>query len=202
MSRETLSSSTGPISAGAIAFSGGGHELTLTPSAGHYENLGDTATDWSAGTPITIMALGDWVSAFGGVVTMPEAATIQAVSPTLGPPAQPALVSRAQDLSLRWTGATRGNLEVDLFVCTQPASDGTCGMSSTVQCEFDATTGSGTIPAAALATLPITTAGQLSAMTRNQQTVNAGGFQIELLADQVCAEAGSANPFFLFFATQ
>jgi hypothetical protein len=132
------------VSAGAITITGAAQPITLTPKADDtYAMFMSASPLFSGGESITFAAAGADVPAFSASITMPAKATI--TSPAKPTPQSPYLnINRTLDLTVRWTGGGSGKLQVALD--SQSADH-------RIFCRFDASAGTGTVTAAALATL-------------------------------------------------
>jgi hypothetical protein len=132
------------VSAGAITITGAAQPITLTPNADDtYTTFMATAPLFSGGESITFAVAGADVPAFSAAITTPAKATI--TSPAKPTPQSPYLdINRTLDLTVTWTGGGSGKLQVAL---NNQAAD------KRLFCRFDASAHTGTISAAALATL-------------------------------------------------
>lgn len=133
---------TGAASAGLITISGGAETMTLAPAMDKtYAQQTASERLFMGGETLTYSAQGADIPAFTKTLTAPARATITS-------PAKPSTslaVSRTQDLTVTWTGGAGGKVQVALIGAT---------IASTLLCRFEASAGTGTIPAAALAMLP------------------------------------------------
>lgn len=131
-------------SAGAITITGAAQPITLTPAADHtYATFMAQSPLFAGGETITFAAAGADVPAFSATITMPGKATI--TSPAKPTPQSPYLdINRTLDLTVKWTGGGTGKVQVAL---NSQSAD------KRLFCRFDAGAGTGTIQAAALATL-------------------------------------------------
>ena len=149
-------------SAGKIEIADGTRTLSITP------NRDDTYP--ATFTPGGLFAGGVTLqlNVSGGGVPGFEASLVAASNVTITGPAKPSptvLVDRARDLQLTWAGANVGFVQVSMEVI------GVDVFLGGIACTFPASAGNGTIPAAALATLP-KTAGYLgiSSITPDVET--------------------------------
>lgn len=133
----------GAQSAGTITITGATKPLSIVPGADKtYPQQTSMTSLYNGGEMITFAAPGADVPAFSVTLTTPTKATITA-------PAKPAAgsllpINRAQDFSVSWTGGGSGRVQVFLSGA---------GSSSSLFCKFDASAGTGKVPAAALATM-------------------------------------------------
>ncbi|HZS36517.1 MAG TPA: hypothetical protein VFF06_06815 [Polyangia bacterium] len=137
----THCSATGAIEvdSGAVTFTGGSTPEVLTHMAGGYSSLAIPATIWAPGDTVQVSAAGAAVPAWSSSVVMPE--IVMLTAPTLsGSPTW----SRASDATFTWQGGTQTTA---IFIAS--LTNG-----SALRCDFPATALSGTVPAAALSTLP------------------------------------------------
>jgi hypothetical protein len=133
------------ISAGAITLTGGTRPITLAPAADQtYPTLNvQTGLLFDPGATITFSAAGAEVPAFEKSLAMPAKATI--TSPAEPPSGSPFLTfDRGQDFTVTWSGGGEGLMQIALF---GPDS------SQLISCRFEASAGSGTLPASALGRL-------------------------------------------------
>ena len=139
---------------GTITISGGG----LPPVAMPFDPAAGAYTAWRGGT----FAAGDMITAsadgpgnmFSGAVAFPEPIVVTA--PLLSSPVN---FSRSADLVVSWTGAGTAAVVVEI------------GSNISIECIFDRAAGTGTIPAAALASLRMGSA-LMSIGSKNETVVN------------------------------
>ena len=173
-----------PVSAGTLTFAqGGSPPIAVMPGLGgayNYNSVAGGATLQGGGT-IGIMSSGDVVPTFTASVMMPNDITVNmpAAPAIFG---EPIVVSRAADLPIVWLGGAPGNVQ---FYASQGPSG---GPTATIFCSFLGGSGSGTVPAAALAHLSATDASgmpytQLFVSAQSPAaTVQAGGWTIQVTA--------------------
>lgn len=160
-------------SAGAVTVTGGSREVTLTPDASNEYAASSSATEglFDGGETVRVAAAGDHVPAFEVSATAPSAITFSAPNFFA-----PITVDRTQDLEVTWTGGADG---VAVAVVATVGADRTVD----VVCEFPASAGSGSIPAAVLGQLPdpseITSAA-VSGGVRSQEQVETGDWLVTL----------------------
>jgi hypothetical protein len=174
-------------SAGVITVSGGGQMVQLTPMAnGTYPTDTQRMSVFAPGTELTVSAAGDamGVAAFTGTVTMPG--PIMVTAPTISLTA-PTTIARAQPLMVTWTGGTTGKVSV---VMASNASGG-----ASVSCTYDATAGSGTVPATALMALPMGD-GTIAIGGSSTREQTAGGFNVTLTASSANLVGGAGRATF------
>jgi hypothetical protein len=160
------------LSAGAITITGGmPGTITFSPlSDGSYDYSGTYS--FAAGETLDVSAAGGTVPAFTASVTFPTAITVTA--PTTG------TIDRSQDLAIAWTGG-------DASVLAK-IQEGTSDRGVLIQCVFDASAGSGTIPAGALSDLEAVALGSggnegdLSVDSVSIQKVSPGGLPVTVTA--------------------
>ncbi len=153
--------------AGAVAITGGTppQDLALVKSASNLYSLSGVVgagAAFTGGSVVTMTGAGDVVPAFSQTVTFPDRAQLDL--PAIGGTA-----ARTSDLTVAWSTAT-GNDNIYFNVATPTAL---------IACVFPtagAASGSGTIPAAALAALPAGAA-TLSAAAYASTTVNIGAYR-------------------------
>jgi hypothetical protein len=136
-----LSSSAGPLQ-----LSGGQSPFTLVPDAhATYPELTKTTSLFRGGETLTAAAKGADVPPFSVQLTAPSEVTLTA------PPSPNGVVDvqRSAGLAFTWVGGGAGQLVIMLLPPFGRPTD-PVGMT----CQFPAAAGAGTIPAAALTTLP------------------------------------------------
>ena len=161
----------GSHSAGTITVTGAALPVSITPGTnGTYTGFMANQVLFNGGETLTVAASGAEVPAFMKSVTVPGKATI--TSPAKPPSASPYLmITRASGFTLSWTGGS-GKLFVSL--------DGGTNRSTRIQCKFDASAGSGTVPADALMKLPAGNGGfAMAAITETSVTAGDWGVSIE-----------------------
>ncbi len=172
-------------SAGVITIAGtkldGG--VTLVPSADNtYAALSATSRLSAVGDTLTVSAAGATVPAFSGkTVVTPASVTVTAPGCAAS---NCGSIPRNAPLLVTWTGGTVGTVTVSAFV-------GVGAETSIVQCSYDASAGTGTVPTAALGTLPAGM-GSFSVSVANKTTFTAGSYDVSL-AVQGSGVAGSAT---------
>ena len=132
---------------GTITITGLAQAVTLTPQSNNMYAPFSTqqAPLFSGGETVTLHGTGGTAPAFTLMVTMPSRATITSPTKPAGTSGS-VTIQRSQDFSASWTGGGAGKLY--LYV------SGPSGSGATVSCGFDASAGTGKIPAAALSMLP------------------------------------------------
>jgi hypothetical protein len=137
------------LSAGKIALGGGSVAVSLVPdSLGTYHPvpvLSSMMMNWNAGDMVTVNVPGDAFGAFTVDARMPAPITLHA--PLIAAPSAPmTIIPRDKDLAVSWSGGSEGVYVV--------ISNNLPGVTSSLRCWFPAAGGSGTVPQAALASLP------------------------------------------------
>lgn len=177
----------GPITsteAGVITVTGTTPPVTLEPSAvgqadPSYTEVESEAPFWAEGDVVTVSAAGGAVPAFETTLVAPTRATITA--PDL---AQPVVVSRAAGLDLAWTVEGQGGeLAVSIGLSGDPAYQLVCG--------FPLDDGAATIPAAMLALLPPGTDARLGLVSRAQEVLDVGGFEVTVVLASLARADGT-----------
>jgi hypothetical protein len=159
--------------AGSIALTGGKEMVTLTPSADNtYKTVLGGTYLWDGDETLTVQAQGGDVPTFAASVTAPSAVTITA--PTFPAHSASYSIDRNHPPVFQWTGGAGAKVSIAM------ATAGT-DMSHWVSCRFDATLGTGQIPAAALADLSVGQ-GKLSISSVAQKEVDAGDFVVTINA--------------------
>lgn len=162
----------GSHSAGTITVTGATVPVSIPPGTnGVYPGYQATQALFNGGETLTVAASGAEVPAFMKSVTAPGKATITSpAKPASGSPYL--MVNRAAGFSLTWTGGGSGKLMVSLF--------GGTNQTTRVTCKFDASAGTGMIPAAALMTLPAGNGGfAMAAITETSVTSGDWGVTLE-----------------------
>ncbi|HTL35583.1 MAG TPA: hypothetical protein VL326_20785 [Kofleriaceae bacterium] len=131
------------VSGGTVTITGLTQAVTMMPASDKmYAPVSSQQALYTGGETITVNATGADAPAFTLSLTAPARASITA-------PAKPSsgglTIDRAHDFAVSWTG---GGGKVYLYI------SGPSGTNSTISCGFDASAGTGTIPAAALMMVP------------------------------------------------
>jgi hypothetical protein len=139
------------VDAGSITVAGDLRTATLAwDGTGYMEDESETEGLFTAGSVVAIASAGSAVvPAFSADVVAPG--QIEVTAPSF---AVPMVVDRTEDMPFTWTGGTRGVYRVSINGTTSAAPD----EISQVECVFAVGAGAGTVPSAALAHLPQTTA--------------------------------------------
>ena len=163
---------TGSISlasAGSISITGTSVDGALYQAPyGEYFTTVD-ATIFAAGATLNVSATGSTVPAFNETITSPSLVTITSPAGTNAK----YVIPSTSDFDLTWTGGQAG---------AQVVFEGFTPTNTWVVCAWDATAGKGTIPQAALATLPSAYTGIFG--QTNKKTFSAGAYNVELYAMQ------------------
>lgn len=169
------------LAAGAITLEGGGTKLTIAPTAdGTYSVDRPVGVEaWSLGAALTFKGAGGAdVTAFTQVLTAP-ASELTLTSPAAPEPGAGVWwtmkVDRTKDLSVAWSAPTTGvvGIGVTANIAAPTAIDAT-----RLYCTFDASAGTATIPAAALAVLAKATGASVLVAAETNAEIRAGGYTI------------------------
>jgi hypothetical protein len=161
-------------SAGDVSITGGTQSVTVSPgSNGSYTFKNTTTVLWNGGETLTMRASGGEVPAFSGTVRAPTTATITVPS---APPAGQSLVINRASFGISWSGGSGS------MVYLQLGRSSSSTQSVMLQCVFDGSAGSASIPPAAMAYITPGSSGYLAAYTRNTTPVIAGSWAITLQA--------------------
>ncbi len=151
---QVLGSGSAPVetdeSAGTVQLTGGAKTIKLTPAndATYTTTQSSTASLWTGGETLTLSADGGpdgAVPAFSTTVVAPSKITI--TSPALPSSSGSMNVPRNAPWIGTWSGASSGSVVIYFDV-----TDGANAYTAT--CKFDASAGTGTVPAAAFASFP------------------------------------------------
>jgi hypothetical protein len=181
-------------SAGTINVTGGNKALALTVSGTAYTAITDSANSlWSGGEPISVVAAGADVPAFSIQIVAPSEVVMTAPAPPAA--GQSLSISTNSDMQLTWSGGASGakvhaRLSLNVFTPTL--------YSQSLDCYYDATSGSGTIPTTALKALKTGGAGTLlieGGGVNVQNAVMAGDYlvTIALTSPAVFSNGGNAS---------
>ncbi|MFO0618925.1 MAG: hypothetical protein U0414_40425 [Polyangiaceae bacterium] len=156
-------------SAGDISIAGGTESLLLHPDRKHEypKAVDDDADLFAPGDTITLRAAGGDVPAFESIRTAPSPIDLRTPE---NPGGAPLPIDRSQDLVLTWDGGEFG----DLFV---RVSDD----RHEIDCLFPTATGTGTLPAAALAVLSPTSEGSVLMAPASMESVQAGDWTVQVV---------------------
>jgi hypothetical protein len=174
--------STAPlVGAGSITITGGAYPLVLTeptPDSVYGPAMdGGLLALWNGGEGLVVTASGDVVPAFAGSLIAPTQVTVTTPMPSS--------IVRSSPLALSWSGASAGKLTVDL-------SAGTGTNDYYLECQFDVSAGTGTIPAAALAVLPAGSAG-MTVSTLDRVDVEDGAWTVQIFAQTNASDTSGAE---------
>ena len=141
------------VSGGTVTITGGPSPITLTEStmyAGYYPPFMATQAWFTGGESFTASSTGSVAPAFTLAFTTPHA-------PTMTPPPNNMFaLSRTSDFTVTWSGSGAGIFVVNLQSNVQSTAPGT--PFGNVNCTFPIGDGSGVVPAAAVAVIPVGTA--------------------------------------------
>jgi hypothetical protein len=141
------------VTAGTLTVTGATAPIVLMPSAADAGPFGPEY-DWSPtpggatfgpGSKLTLAASGDTVPPFMATVTIPDLLTVTSPAPDN---TNTVTVFQSKDLPITWTGGTGGTIQVFLFQYTTT-------VNTQMSCQFPASGGTRTIPAATLANLAL-----------------------------------------------
>jgi hypothetical protein len=168
---QTCAANPSQVSAGAVSVTGTNLAVMLQPQAnGMYSSVTASPTQlFNEGATLTVNAAGGVVPAFNGSLTAPSRVLI--TTPAQG--AGTISVDRTKGFTVAWSGSSAGDVVVYL--------DGGAGRGTQLTCQFAASGGTGTIPAAALQLLPAGSGGY-SMSTETSSTVRAGDWAVQLSA--------------------
>jgi hypothetical protein len=171
-----------PPNAGRITISGGELDagLVLIPlSDGTYFQAGQSTQAFAPGDTLSVQAPGNAIPAFSASDVAPSDVTFTTatLSKTFPPPGPVIPIDRTKDWGVAWTGGGAGQVEIQLSTAVQGSHD------TTVNCYFDAATGSAVVPAAVLGTLDSSARGTLFVMPLNTKHVTAGDFDVSFIVD-------------------
>jgi hypothetical protein len=179
--------------AGMVSVSGATMPLQVTPGAdGLYTAQTGTGLLFTDGATLTYAAVGDEVPTFGGNISSPGRLNITAPSfVTI-----PIPIDRAMGLGITWTmagTADPGTLVVTLSAVEIPAAGGF--NSYQIVCEAPGTSGSTSVPSAALMRLPAAATGSISFQTRSSLVTTPLGWEVTLVATATSTsdQSGSAS---------
>ena len=171
--------------AGDIHITGGLSPIAIVKGGSpYYQSITSDTRLWDAGATLTITAEGGAdVDPFSASVPAPTNVVVTSPALPLGG-APPVDVDRAADLTVTWEAGALG--EAVRVQVVGPELDGE--PYTTVECRFDPSAGTGTIPSAVLGHIDRTGRGFLAVETLSERTVAAGDWgpvQIEMTAGGV-----------------
>jgi hypothetical protein len=102
---------------------------------------------WDGAQTLDIQAAGDAVPSFS--TTIQPTSGVELQSPELPGPQETWTVDTSQDLTVEWSSANKG-----AFALTLLATDEENDQQAGLRCNWDATAGSGTLPASLLGEMP------------------------------------------------
>jgi hypothetical protein len=157
-----------PNSAGTITIGGGAQPVTLMPRAnGSYVPFQDsTHLIWSGGQMLTVMATGDVVPAFSQTIVGPDSVSLTS--------SVPITIDRSRDLTVTWTAATNGEVEIDFFNLDPGGAT-----DSSASCSFPASAGTATVSSAVLTQIS-TGKGSMVMYSKSEQTTVSGDWLVGL----------------------
>jgi len=158
--------SAGTLTITGTSINGIPQPLTLDPGSYLYETEGGIFGD---GALLMVSASGAEVPAFSASVTAPGRPTITAPAPSMLPFA----ITRSDGFAFSWSGATAGAVHAVI-------SEGAAAPQ--VDCLFDGSVGTATVPAAALMMLPTSSQGSVSFEGLGIDNVIAGDWAVSFTA--------------------
>jgi hypothetical protein len=160
-------------SAGEITISGGAQEITMTKDGDSYSTQG-TGEVWNNSHTLTVEAAGDVVPMFSGEIS-PAANTTLNSPDTPGATEGPWTVDTTSDITVEWdtTDIDSGQFAVQL-------ANGNDSQSSVLDCSWDATSGSETIPSSLLGEMVTGEGGNYSFGVGAETSVTEGEWNIEI----------------------
>jgi hypothetical protein len=158
------------VSAGVIQLTGASQPLTLAPDAsGTYAIVTGQEKLWSGGETLTVTAAGDEVPGFQA--TLFAAVPVVVTSPAFPASGTPITLQTSGPLTVSWTGGLGGTVTVMLV-----RSVGKNTVS--LMCSYPATSGSGTVPASAMASIPPGPDGVFQVLAGDAEKIDASGWAI------------------------
>ena len=172
-----------PLNAGNITITGGLHSVDLAVDiATHdYPSVSDTASLFHAGDTLTYLAAGGDVPQFQDTVTAPESIVLSAPLIPVGIVMNFSLANPPQFV---WSNGGAAKVRITLFQA---------GTSISLQavCDYDASLGAASIPAAALAGFGKgQQAATLSVYTKAAKSITAGSYNVSLAAATMANDTG------------
>mgnify|MGYP005853459669 CR=1 FL=1 len=161
---------------------GGAVEVKLAPDEkGAYTPKSGQEKLWSADADISVKAAGDTIPAFDQKVKAPAVVTLTAPEwPQVG---QPLAVDRTKSIELAWTDGGAGDVTAQISTLAG-------NKTASVSCTFEAASGKGTIPAAALGKLLPTEQGSVSVGASGTTAFDAGDWKVSVMAMAPAKTAG------------
>ncbi len=155
--------------AGNITVTGLEMVTLMADAAGAYSSVSGATLLWDSASPnVRMQAVGADVPAFDA--SLEGAAQVSVTGPALS-----GLVDRGTDLEFSWMGTSPGEVVVRI------TARGVGTAYTSVECRFDPATGSGTVPAAALASFGAGATGSIVVSTENATVVEEGGWAVTLV---------------------
>lgn len=175
------------LSAGVATVSGGQWNVTLTPSGTEYQTVTNTNQAlFAGGETLAFDVVGEGqVPPHQGTVVAPHPVTVSGFSS-----ADSLTHDRSTPFTVNWSGGGAGT--VNVAIGYSEISGGEVVKSYSIQCYFDPTAGTGTIPAEALSMVPATapqSSAGLSVGVASTTNVEAGDFLVTFLASTLALDA-------------
>lgn len=162
-------------SAGEITVSGGAQEITMTKDGDTYSTSG-TGEVWNNSHDLTVEAAGDVVPMFSGEISPAANATLNSPdTPGTGEGAW--TVDTTSDITVEWD-----TTDIDSGQFTVQLSNSSDSQSSTLSCNWDATSGSETIPSSLLGEMITGESGSYNFGVGAQASVTAEDWDVSINA--------------------
>ncbi|MCL2823639.1 MAG: hypothetical protein FWD57_06580 [Polyangiaceae bacterium] len=166
--------------AGQILITGGNKPVTLEfdHATGNYAYVTAQELLWSDGATLNVSAAGAEVSAFSTSVS--GVAQARLTSPAYPGAGSMLEVGAGKPFSLQWLGANTGKITVSFTWNAEP-------QSTSISCVFDASSGSGTIPASAMGMFTAGQTGTGSVMGGDTKIVDVPGWNVSVYTRMMAA---------------
>lgn len=179
--------------AGDVTITGGVADLTLLPGVNNVYSQSDQLQNYfDAGDSITLAATGDEVPALTSTLTAPDGITLTSNFGSLG------MIDRQADLITTWeAGPTEGDVLIGIGAYVSEAG-GT--RTHSLSCGFEISTGSATVPSAALQLMPAAT-GNISITSISSELQTVGDWSLSTRLEEFATYGGgqsAGKPIALF----
>ena len=161
-------------SAGEITISGGAQDLTMTKDGDSYSTSG-TNEVWNNSHTLTVEAAGDVVPMFSGEISPAANTTLNSPDTPDGATGGAWTVDTTSDITVEWD-----TTDIDSGQFAAQLSNGNDSQSSVLDCSWDATSGSETIPSSLLGEMITGDGGNYSFGVGAETTVTAEDWDIEI----------------------